>query len=318
MFFPLQLVADWVTYHIFALEKGSYLAETLNFFIFDTLKIFIMLFVLLFCISFLRNALAHDRLHTFLKTRKPLTSSLWAALIGVITPFCSCSAIPLFLTFIKAGVPIGSAFAFLIASPMINEVAIILLFGFFGLKITCLYILSGLMISIFSGLMIGKIKRPENWLKKDILFSASPSSCACRKTKNKFRLAIEQTFDILKKIWLYVIIGIGIGAWIHGYVPQDLLLKYAKASKWYDVPVSVILGVPLYSNAAGVFPMISSLVEKGVSLGTALAFMMAVTGLSFPEFLILKRIMNLKLLLTFASIVALGIIFTGYLFNMLI
>jgi uncharacterized membrane protein YraQ (UPF0718 family) len=242
-----------------------------------------------------------------------------AAVFGIITPFCTCSAIPLFLGFIEAGVPLGATFSFLISSPMINEVALVLLLGMFGLKVALIYIISGLVIAIVSGILIGQLKI-EN-LIEHIVFKSSLSSFIANlqlSWKDRIKLARDYTLCIIKGVWPYVIIGIGVGAWMHGYVPSDFLAKYAGGNKWYAVPVATLIGIPLYSNAAGIIPLVSVLTEKGVSIGTTLAFMMAVTGLSLPEFMILRKVMKIKLLAIFAGIVGIGIIFTGYLFNFIL
>jgi uncharacterized membrane protein YraQ (UPF0718 family) len=242
-----------------------------------------------------------------------------ASLLGIITPFCTCSAIPLFLGFLEAGVPLGTTFSFLVASPMINEVALVLLFGLFGWKIALLYITSGLIIAILSGIVIGHLK-VENLVEEFVYKSSHNGKLKLLSLtwKQRFEYAKNYTIEIIKKVWIYIILGIGIGAWIHGYVPTDLLAQYAGNGKWYAVPLAVLIGIPLYSNAAGIIPLVSVLTEKGVSLGTTLAFMMAVTGLSLPEFMILKKVMKAKLIVIFAGIVGLGIIFTGYLFNLVI
>lgn len=321
VFYPLELFSNWFTFKLLSLPENSLLGNAVQFFILDTLKIFIMLFILIFIVSFLRSFIPKEKIQKFLTHKKRYFGHIIASLFGVITPFCSCSAIPLFLSFLEVGVPIGIAFTFLISSPLINEVALIMLLGLFGIKIALIYVISGLLISIIAGIILGKLKA-DKWILKDILIKDSINKkCTCNKKTNlKERLlnSKKYTLIIIKKIWLYVILGVGIGAWIHGYVPDNFLAKFANAAKWYDVPIAVIIGVPLYSNAAGIIPLINSLIEKGLSMGTALAFMMAVTGLSLPEFLILKRIMKWKLIFIFAGIVAIGIIFVGYLFNFIL
>jgi len=307
---------------LFYIPKNSLLGNALEFFILDTLKIFIMLFILIFIVSLLRSFISKNRIQKFLTAKGRYFGHIIASSFGIITPFCSCSAIPLFLSLLEVGVPVGIAFTFLIASPLINEVALIMVLGLFGIRIAIIYIASGFLISIFAGMILGLIKA-DKWILKDILIKDSDNNkkCTCSKSLNwKERLfnSKQYTFMIIKKIWLYVLLGVGIGAWIHGYIPDNFLAKFANAAKWYDVPLAVLIGVPLYSNAAGIIPLISSLIEKGLSLGTALAFMMAVTGLSLPEFLILKRIMKWKLILIFAAIVAIGIIIVGYLFNFIL
>jgi uncharacterized protein len=320
IFYPLELFSKWITFNVLSIQQNSILGNTVEFFILDILKIFILLFILIFLVSFLRSYVPKEKIQKYLGHNKKYLGHILASLLGIITPFCSCSAIPLFLSLLEAGVPVGITFSFLIASPLINEVALIMLLSLFGLKVALIYIISGFLISIIAGIVLGKI-HAEKWILKDILiqdFSPQKTKCSCQKTTNlkrKLKSAKKYTFTIIKKIWLYVFLGVGIGAWIHGYVPDDFLAKYADATKWYDVPFAVLLGIPLYSNAAGIIPLISSLTEKGLSIGTALSFMMAVTGLSLPEFLILKRIMQWKLILAFAMIVGIGIIIVGYLFN---
>lgn len=320
MFYPLEIFSKWLTYKVFSLSSDSLLGHSLEFFIADILKIFILLFVLIFLVSFFRTYVSKEKIQKLLSHERKYLGHILASLLGVITPFCSCSAIPLFLSFLEAGVPIGITFSFLIASPMINEVALIMLLGLFGVKIALIYVASGIFISIVAGVILGKINA-EKWILKDILIQDfSQKNCKCSSikkvtTKDRVGYGKRYTFTIIKKIWLYVVAGVAIGSWIHGYVPDDFLAKYADATKWYAVPLAVVIGIPLYSNAAGIIPLISSLIEKGLSIGTALAFMMAVTGLSLPEFLILKRMMKWKLILLFAAIVGTGITFVGYLFN---
>ncbi|MBN1914660.1 MAG: permease [Parachlamydiales bacterium] len=321
IFYLLEVFAKWLTYQVFSIRQSSYLGNSVEFFIYDILKIFILLFILIFFIALFRSYISKESIQKVLSHKKQYLGYFSAALIGIIMPFCSCSAIPLFLTLLEAGVPTGITFTFLIASPIINEVALIMLFSLFGIKIALIYVISGLLISIVSGIILGKMK-VDRFILNDILiknFSSNKTTCACQKNlRNKIINAKNYAFSILKKIWIYVIFGVGIGAWIHGYIPNDFLIKHARLDKWYDVPLAVLIGIPLYSNAAGVIPLISSLVEKGLSMGTALALMMAVTGLSLPEFIILKRIMRWKLLFIYASIVGIGIILIGYVFNMVL
>lgn len=319
VFYPVQLLADWLTYDIFGIVPKTLLAEAVNFFIYDTIKIFILLSVIIFAVSIIRSFLPPEKIRLILSHKNTYTGNVLASLLGIITPFCSCSAIPLFLGFVQAGVPLGTTFSFLVASPMINEVALVLLLGMFGWKIALVYILSGLIIAILSGIIIGKMK------VEDLVESFVYQNTINAKTglpnmtwSDRFSYAKNYTWDIINKVWPYILIGIGLGAFIHGYVPTDFLAKYAGADKWYAVPFAVLIGIPLYSNAAGIIPLVGALTEKGVAMGTTLAFMMAVTALSLPEFMILKRVMKTKLILIFAGIVGIGIIFTGYLFNALL
>lgn len=316
IFYPAKLLADWLTFSLFLITPKTLLAEAFHFFIYDTIKIFILLSVIIFTVSIVRSFLPPEKIRFILSHKNKYTGNILASLLGIITPFCSCSAIPLFLGFIQAGVSLGTTFSFLVASPMINEVALVLLFGMFGLKIALLYVLSGLTIAILSGILIGKLKAEK--LIEPFVYKNSIEAKNNQVTmtwSGRFLYAKNYTGDIIKKVWPYILIGIGIGAWIHGYIPADFLAQYAGADKWYAVPLAVLVGIPLYSNAAGIIPLVGVLTEKGVSIGTTLAFMMAVTALSLPEFMILKRVMKPKLILIFASIVGIGIIFTGYLFN---
>jgi len=319
IFYPVQLFADWLTYDIFGIVPKTLLASAVNFFIFDTIKIFILLSVIIFAVSIIRSYLPPEKIRSILSRKNRFFGNSLAAVLGIITPFCSCSAVPLFLGFVQAGVPLGTTFSFLVASPMINEVALVLLLGLFGWGIALTYIVSGLVIAIFSGLVIGKIK-VENLVEPFVFQNTIKGGIELPKMTRKERIdyAKDYTLDILKKVWPYILIGIGVGAWIHGYVPADFLAQYAGSDKWYAVILAVLIGIPLYSNAAGVIPLVSALTEKGVAMGTTLAFMMAVTALSLPEFMILKRVMKTKLILIFAGVVGIGIIFTGYLFNALL
>ena len=290
--------------------------ETVNFFIYDTVKILFLLVVIIFVVSYLRTHFNTEYVRAHLQGKSELYGNILAALFGIITPFCSCSAIPLFLGFIQARIPLGVTFSFLISSPMNNEVAIALLFTLFGWKITALYIGFGLLVAIVGGFVIGKLK-----LEKYILMDVKPMEGEVEDVKiqltqkQRATEAWDYTADIVKKIWLYVLIGVGIGAFIHGYVPADFIAKYAGGDTWYGVPLAVILGVPMYSNAAGVMPLVEVLTNKGMLLGTALSFMMAITALSLPEAMILKKILHVRLIGAFFGIVGFGIICIGYLFN---
>jgi uncharacterized membrane protein YraQ (UPF0718 family) len=311
----MKSFADWIIYGLLSLAPNSLAAEAVGFFIADIIKIFFLLIVIIFSVSLIRSFFPPTKIKIILSHEKKYAGNIAAALLGIVTPFCTCSAIPLFLGFLEAGVLLGVTFSFLVASPMINEVALGMLWGIFGWKIALIYIGSGLVIAIVSGIVIGKL-RVENLLEE--INHEDPG-----KTKNvieiswatRMRYAKNYTFSILKKVWVYIFIGVGLGALIHGYVPMDLLASWAGTGKWYAVPLAVLIGIPLYSNAAGIIPLVGALTEKGVALGTSLAFMMAVTGLSLPEFMILKKIMKPKLIAIFVCVVGIGIIFTGYLFN---
>ena len=310
----LKFFADYITSKLFGLLPESYAGAAVNFFIYDTVKIFILLGVIIFIVSTLRTFVPPEKVKRILSRKNKYTGNILAALIGIITPFCTCSAISLFLGFIEAGVPLGATFSFLVSSPMINEVALVLLLGLFGWKIALIYVFSGLVIAIFSGIIIGRLK-PEKLLENLFDGKRSYLGLEAKTWRERIEYAKNYTLGILQKVWLYIVLGIGVAAWFHGYVPADFLANYVSNDSWYTVPLAVLIGVPLYANAAGVIPLVGVLTEKGISMGTALAFMMAVTGLSLPEFMILKRVMKIKLIVIFAAIVTIGIIFTGYLFN---
>jgi uncharacterized membrane protein YraQ (UPF0718 family) len=316
IFYPVKLLADWLTYQILDFVPDTLPANAVNFFIYDVVKIFILLAVIIFIVSIVRSYLPPEKVRAILSRKNKYSGNIIVSLLGIITPFCSCSAIPLFLGFVQAGVPLGVTFSFLVASPMVNEVALILLLGMFGWKIAVIYIITGLFISVFSGIIIGKLK-VEKLIQPFVFENEINTNFVLSKLSIKQRLiyAGNYTISILKKVWPYIILGIGIGAWIHGYVPADFLARYAGAGKWYAVPLAVLIGVPLYSNAAGIIPLVGALTEKGVAMGTTLAFMMSVTALSLPEFMILKKVMKVKLILIFAGIVGIGIMLTGFLFN---
>ncbi|HIC13462.1 MAG TPA: permease [Sulfurimonas sp.] len=292
------------------------LAEASHFFIYDTVKIWFLLVTIIFAISFLRTWFNTEYVRAHLQGKSALYGHSIAAMFGVITPFCSCSAIPLFLGFIQARIPLGITFSYLISAPMNNEIAIAMLFGLFGIKVTAIYIGFGLCVAIFGGWIIGKLN-----LEKEILMDVTPLESELHADivkltfKKRTKEAWDYTFDIFKKIYLYVMLGVGVGAWIHGYVPTDFIASYTGEGNPFAVPIAVIMGIPMYSNAAGIMPLIEVLTSKGMLLGTALSFMMAVTALSLPEALILKKIISLKMIGIFFGIVGSGIIGIGYLFN---
>lgn len=316
IFSPIEWFAEWVTTVIFPLDPKTHLAESVNFFIYDSIKIFILLAVIVFFVSILRTYVPPEKIRALLLRQNKYAGNIIASVLGIVTPFCTCSAIPLFLGFVQAGVPLGVTFSFLVASPMINEVALVLLLGMFGWKIAVLYIVSGLIIAVAAGIVIGAMK-VETLVSPFVYQQTVLGERAVPRMTRKVRVAyaMDYTLGIIKKVWLYVIIGIGVGAWIHGYVPTDFLARFASHNAWYAVPLAVLIGIPLYANAAGVIPLVGALTEKGVAMGTTLAFMMSVTALSLPEFMILKKVMRLKLIMIFGGIVGIGIIFTGYLFN---
>ena len=312
----LKDLSQYVVYSLFAMEQGR-LAGALEFFIYDSIKIFFLLSVIIFIVSIIRSYFPPERTKKILSHKKEFIGNILAALLGIVTPFCSCSAVPLFIGFVEAGVPLGVTFSFLISSPMVNEVAVVLLWGLFGWKIALIYLGTGLLVAIVAGMIIGKLKL-ETWVE-EYVYKIKTMGAAVDMAKQTFRdrlvYARENTTDILKKVWAYVIVAIGIGGFIHGYVPEDFLVRYAGPQNPFGVPIAVALGVPLYSNAAGVIPIVYALMEKGMSMGTVLAFMMAVTALSLPEMIILRKVLKVKLLAVFVSIMTVTIIGVGYLFN---
>jgi uncharacterized membrane protein YraQ (UPF0718 family) len=319
IFAPIQWFADWLVYSVFNIVKGTSLGNTVNFFIYDSIKIILLLAVIIFVVSYIRSFFPAEKTKKFLsKAKFPIVNNFLAALIGIVTPFCSCSAVPLFIGFVEAGVPLGVTFSFLISAPMVNEIALVLLWGLFGWKIALIYIVSGVAIATVAGWIMGKLKL-EKWVEgfvyKVKIKQADEKKLA---VKDRVDYAKKYAIDIVKSVWVYVVIGVAIGALMHGYAPNDLLVKYAGPNNFFAVPLAVLIGIPLYSNAAGTIPIVSVLIAKGMAMGTALAFMMAVTALSLPEFIILKKVLKPKLIVTYASIVGLGIIFTGYLFNIII
>jgi uncharacterized membrane protein YraQ (UPF0718 family) len=312
----LKVISEYVTYSLFRLKHGSHLAGTLEFFVYDTIKIFLLLSVIIFAVSTIRSYFPPEKTKRILSHKKEFIGNILAALLGVVTPFCSCSAVPLFIGFVEAGIPLGVTFSFLISSPMVNEIAVVLLFGLFGWKVTAIYIGVGLLVAIMGGLTIGKL-RLEKWVEGYVyeFHGSGQYEIIKQGFGERLQYARDNTKDILKRVWLYILIAIGIGGFIHGYVPQDFLVRYAGRGSIFAVPVAVLLGVPLYSNAAGIIPIVYALMEKGLSMGTVLAFMMAVTALSFPEMIILRKVLKVPLLGVFAGIMTVTIIAVGYLFN---
>jgi uncharacterized membrane protein YraQ (UPF0718 family) len=312
----LEIISDYVTYDLLKLVHGSHLADAVNFFTYETIKIFLLLTAIIFAVSTIRSFFPPEKTKRILSHKKELIGNIFAALLGIVTPFCSCSAVPLFIGFVEAGIPLGVTFSFLISSPMVNEVAVVLLFGLFGWKVAAIYAGAGLLVAIFAGLIIGKLKL-EKWVEEYVYQFHGGQEYQMIKQNFKERLlyARANTKDILKRVWLFVLIAIGIGGFIHGYAPQDFLTHYAGNGNPFAVPVAVLIGIPLYSNAAGIIPIVYALMEKGLNMGTVLAFMMAVTALSFPEMIILRKVLKVPLLVVFVGIMTVTIISVGYLFN---
>lgn len=318
----LQPIADWLTYTLMGFNHEDALGEALNFFIYDVPKILLLLTGMIFLISLMQTFLDTQKVRVAVEKRGEGIGNLMASLFGAVTPFCSCSSVPLFIGFVEARIPLGITFSFLITSPIMNEVALVLLFGLFGWQVALIYLVSGILIGVIGGMILGRLKL-ERYVE-DFVFQVKSNQSVTEAVQDKpswlerFEEAGDKTYEILSKVWLFVIVGIGIGAIIHGFVPQDALVKIMGENAWWSVPVSVLLGVPLYSNAAGVIPIVSALLDKGAALGTALAFMMSVVALSLPEMIILRRVLKPRLLILFAAVVATSILLTGYLFNLVI
>jgi uncharacterized membrane protein YraQ (UPF0718 family) len=313
----LQPVTDWFINSVLGMTAGAHMTETLRFFIFEVPKVLLLLTLIIFLVGIVRSYFSPEKTRKALEGKSLFTGNILASLLGIVTPFCSCSAIPLFLGFVEAGIPIGVTFSFLIASPMINEVAVVLLLGLFGWKTAVIYVATGLLIAISAGWLIGRLNL-RHWVQDwvyETRFGNSDTEDEKIKLTDRVQYGYNAVSEIVGKVWIYVVIGIAVGAAAHGYVPEDFMASLMGKSAWYSVPLSVVIGVPLYSNAAGIIPIVSVLIEKGASLGTALAFMMAVIGLSLPEMIILKKVLKLPFILTFIGIMATGIMIVGYLFN---
>lgn len=307
-----------LVFDIFGFQEKSAMGDALHFFIYDTIKIFILLVTIIYLVTLLRSYFPVEKARAYIAGKHKLTGHILASIFGVLTPFCSCSAIPLFLGFLQARIPLGVTFSYLISAPLSDAVVIALLLSLFGWKIALLYVGVGLIISIVAGLIIGAMN-----LEKEVLIAVKPVGDIHYEESetlfiHRLKESWEYTTDIFKKIYLYVVVGVGIGAFIHGYVPADFIAKYAGGDVWYAPIIAVVMGVPMYSNAAGILPLVEVLTSKGMLLGTALSFMMAVVALSLPEAMILKRVLSLKLIGIFFGVVSFGILMVGYLFNMIL
>lgn len=310
--------SNWLVYEIFGLTAGSRIGEALSFFIYDTIKILLLLFVMIFIIGVIRSYLPQNKLKIWLN-KKGIKAYLLAALFGAVTPFCSCSSIPIFIGMVSAGIPLGVVFAFLITSPLINEYLVVLMAGFFGLKITILYVISGVLIGITSGVVIGKLEL-EKYLNNDLFSDQNNTEnniALCPNFTSRLRYGYNEAILITKKIWFWVVIGVGIGAFIHNYIPQEAIQSIISKTGILGVPIAVVLGVPMYGSCAAIVPIAVVLFQKGVPLGTALSFMMAIAALSLPEAIMLRRAIKLQLIIIFFAITTAAIIITGYLFNVL-
>lgn len=323
IFTPIQQFADITTYHWLNIQQHSYLGDTVNFFIYDVIKIGLLLILINYIMAITRYYFPMEKVRDILTKRRWFgLDYLIAALLGVVTPFCSCSSIPLFIGFLSAGIPLGVTFAFLISSPLVNEASLYLFPAVFGMKLTLLYNLVGIAIAVIGGLLIQKLKM-EKYVRDEFLKFKSKKQVEAEYENQKvpFKGLVKhwtsETMDITKKVFLYVVLGVAIGALIHGFVPEDLVANYLSNTNWYVIPLATLMGVPLYANSVGVIPIIEALVGKGIPMGSALAFMTATVTLSFPEALMLKKLMKWQLLATFFGITILGIMIIGYLFNFL-
>jgi uncharacterized protein len=327
-FYPFDWLATQIVTQLLGLSITSHLGSSLHFFLYDVPKVLTLLIVISFLVGTFQSFLEPERVRFLLQGKRTLVGNILAALVGIVTPFCSCSAVPLFIGFLEAGVPLGVTFSYLMAAPMVNEVAVILLWGLFGLKVTLIYIGFGVGLAIVSGYIIGRLK-VEKWVEPFVwelqkarqvmpLEDADTLEPVTLTWRQRLEQGQFQASEIVRSVWLYVVLGIAIGAGIHGYVPTDFITQYAGANNPLAVPLAVVLGVPLYANIAGVMPITEALVNKGMPMGTVLAFTMAVTALSLPEMVILKKVLRPQLLAVFVGLMTVGIISIGYIFNYLL
>ena len=315
----LASLAHWLTYRVVGLNQGSHFASAVEFFIYEVPKVLLLLALVVFVVGILRSFFTPERTRRILTGKREAVGNVLGALLGIVTPFCSCSAVPLFIGFVTTGVPLGVTFSFLISAPMVNEVALVLLFGLFGWKVAALYLGSGLVIAILAGWVLGKLhleKHVEAWVYETKTGATGPADEL--DWGARMNLGLEAVRDIVGRVWIYVIIGIAVGAGIHGYVPENFMASIMGKDAWWSVPLAVLIGIPMYSNAAGIIPIVQALLGKGAALGTVLAFMMSVIALSLPEAIILRKVLKPRLIATFFGIVALGIMFVGLLFNALL
>lgn len=321
----IQEFADWLVYDIFGLDASTALGEAVNFFFYDTIKILLLLFFISVIMGIVNAYFPIERLRNYLTSRRLYgLQYFFAALFGAVTPFCSCSSIPLFIGFVKGGIPLGVTLAYLITSPLVNEVAVAMFIGTFGMRITVIYVISGIFLGMVGGFLLGKMNLDvylSDWVKQIQQDSASDSGDWEKENTpflKRLPVIMRESWGIVKGVLLYVIIGIGIGAFMHGFVPEGFFEQYMSKENWFAVPLSVLLAVPMYANAAGIVPVIEVFVAKGIPVGTALAFMMAVVGLSLPEATLLKKVMTWRLVGIFFGVTALFIILLGYLYNVML
>ena len=319
VYFRLQGFAAWLTVSVFGLDPASRLGSAVEFFLYDTPKVLLLLALVVFGVGVVRSFFTPERTRRLLAGRREAVGNVLAAGLGTVTPFCSCSAVPLFLGFVTAGVPLGVTFSFLISAPMVNEIAVVLLYGLLGWKVAALYVGTGLAVAIAAGWVIGRLGlegQMEDWVRA-IRAGEGPAEEE-RTFRQRVFYGLDAVRDILGKVWIYVVAGIAVGAGIHGYVPEGFLAGIMGKGAWWSVPAAVAIGIPMYSNAAGIVPVVQALLEKGAALGTVLAFMMSVIALSLPELVILRKVLKPRLIAVFVAVVGLGILLVGYLFNALL
>ena len=315
----LEPVAAWITSSLFKLDRGTHLGSAVAFFVFEAPKVLMLLTLVVFCVGIVRSFFTPQRTRTILAGKRESAGNVMAALLGVVTPFCSCSAVPLFIGFVTTGVPLGVTLSFLISAPMVNEVALVLLFGLFGWRIAAIYAGTGLLIAIVAGWTIGRLKL-ERFVEPWVYATHPGDNTDQDQTPTwpeRVRLGREAVRDIVAKVWPYVLAGIAVGAGIHGYVPENFMAAIMGKGAWWSVPLAVLIGVPMYSNAAGIIPVVQALLGKGAALGTVLAFMMSVIGLSLPETIILRKVLRPQLIAVFVGVVTVGILIVGYVFNLI-
>ncbi len=318
LYSQLPALSGWVTFGLLGLTRGTPLTEAVAFFVYDAPKVLMLLSLVVFAWGVVRSFFTPERTRRILAGRRESAGNVLAALLGIVTPFCSCSAVPLFIGFVTAGVPLGVTFSFLVSAPMVNEVALVLLYGLFGWQVAGLYLGTGLFVAIVSGWTIGRLgmeRHVEEWVFR--MQTGEEGGEEALDWPGRIRSGLQAAREIVGKVWVYVALGIGVGAWIHGYVPENFLASFMGREAWWSVPLAVAIGIPMYSNAAGMIPIVQALLGKGAALGTVLAFMMAVIALSLPEMIILRKVLKPRLIATFISVVGLGILLVGYLFNIL-
>ncbi len=313
----IRPLSEWLSFTALGLARGSHLGEAVAFFLYDTPKVLLLLTLIVLAVGIVRSFFTAERTRAILAGKRESVGNVLAALLGIVTPFCSCSAVPLFIGFVEVGIPLGVTLSFLISAPMVNEVALVLLLGLFGWKVAALYLATGLSIAIVSGFVLGRLgleRFVEPWvyesMQAEATFEAERLGFNGRVEKG-----LEAVREIVGKVWPWVVLGIAAGAGIHGYVPEGLLAGVMGRAAWWSVPLAVVIGVPMYSNAAGIIPVVEALLGKGAALGTVLAFMMSVIALSLPEMIILRKVLKPRLIATFAGVVAAGIMVVGWLFN---